>query len=72
MDPLNVSLVTIEETNGGLIAFGGGLPMYVNGMFFGAVGIQAVGVRRSPELESRGNIMVPRGYSMLCQIYAYS
>jgi uncharacterized protein GlcG (DUF336 family) len=29
----------IENTNGGLVVFGGGLPIYVGGFFIGAVGV---------------------------------
>jgi uncharacterized protein GlcG (DUF336 family) len=31
--------IGIEETNGGLVVFGGGLPIYVAGHFIGAVGV---------------------------------
>ena len=33
------ALYGIEETNGGLIVFGGGVPIIVNGVFIGAVGV---------------------------------
>ncbi|MCJ1453786.1 hypothetical protein MMC28_004135 [Mycoblastus sanguinarius] len=33
------SLYGIEETNGGLIVLGGGLPIYVDGYFLGACGV---------------------------------
>jgi uncharacterized protein GlcG (DUF336 family) len=33
------SLYGIEETNGGLIVFGGGVPIVVDGIFIGAVGV---------------------------------
>ena len=33
------SVYGIEETNGGLIVFGGGLPIIVDGVFIGAVGV---------------------------------
>jgi len=29
----------IEETNGGLVVFGGGLPIFVDGFFIGAIGV---------------------------------
>ena len=32
-------LYGIEETNGGLIVFGGGLPIFVDGVFIGAIGV---------------------------------
>ncbi|KAI1630463.1 hypothetical protein EDD37DRAFT_605311 [Exophiala viscosa] len=32
------ALFGLEETNGGLIVFGGGLPIFVGGVFIGAVG----------------------------------
>jgi uncharacterized protein GlcG (DUF336 family) len=31
--------IGIEQTNGGLVVFGGGLPIYVGGHFIGAVGV---------------------------------
>ncbi|KAJ9665276.1 hypothetical protein H2201_004568 [Coniosporium apollinis] len=33
------SLYAIQETNGGLIVFGGGVPCYVDGYFVGSVGV---------------------------------
>jgi len=33
------SLYGIQETNGGLIVFGGGVPIFVDGYFIGAVGV---------------------------------
>ncbi|KAK5100783.1 hypothetical protein LTR70_001315 [Exophiala xenobiotica] len=33
------SLYGIQETNGGLVVFGGGVPLVVNGIFIGAVGV---------------------------------
>ena len=32
-------LFAIEETNGGLIVFGGGIPIFLDGHFIGAVGV---------------------------------
>jgi uncharacterized protein GlcG (DUF336 family) len=32
-------LYGLEETNGGLVVFGGGLPLFVDGFFIGAVGV---------------------------------
>ena len=33
------SLYGVEETNGGLVVFGGGLPIFLDGHFIGAVGV---------------------------------
>lgn len=33
------ALYGIEETNGGLIVFGGGVPIFADGYFIGAVGV---------------------------------
>ncbi|KIW99727.1 uncharacterized protein Z518_11140 [Rhinocladiella mackenziei CBS 650.93] len=32
-------LYGLEETNGGLVVFGGGLPIFVDGFFIGAIGV---------------------------------
>ena len=31
--------IGLEETNGGLVVFGGGLPIYIGSHFIGAVGV---------------------------------
>lgn len=37
--PPGAPLYGVEETNGGLIVFGGGVPIFLNGHFIGAVGV---------------------------------
>lgn len=47
-------LYGIEETNGGLIVFGGGLPLVVNGVFIGAVGVSGGSVDQDVQVASAG------------------
>lgn len=48
------SLYGIEETNGGLIVFGGGLPLVVDGVFIGAVGVSGGSVDQDVQVASAG------------------
>lgn len=47
-------LYAIEETNGGLVIFGGGLPINVNGVFIGAVGVSGGTVDQDIQVASAG------------------
>ncbi|CAF0908205.1 unnamed protein product, partial [Didymodactylos carnosus] len=48
------SLYGIEETNGGLIAFGGGLPIRVHGILIGAVGVSGGSVEQDVTVATAG------------------
>lgn len=44
----------IEQTNGGLVVFGGGLPIIVDGVFIGAVGVSGGSVDQDVEVATAG------------------
>jgi uncharacterized protein GlcG (DUF336 family) len=48
------SLYGIEETNGGLIVFGGGVPIFANGYFIGAVGVSGGTVDQDVQIATAG------------------
>jgi uncharacterized protein GlcG (DUF336 family) len=48
------SLYGIQETNNGLIVFGGGLPLIVDGVFIGAVGVSGGSVEQDIQVASAG------------------
>ena len=48
------ALYAIEETNGGLIVFGGGVPIYVGGYFIGAVGVSGGTTAQDIEIATAG------------------
>ena len=48
------ALYGIEQTNGGLVAFGGGLPIYINGAFVGAVGVSGGTTAQDIEVATAG------------------
>lgn len=48
------SLYGIEETNGGLIVFGGGVPVFVDGFFVGAVGVSGGSVEQDESIANAG------------------
>jgi uncharacterized protein GlcG (DUF336 family) len=43
-----------QETNGGLVVFGGGLPLFVDGFFIGAVGVSGGTVEQDTEICQAG------------------
>ncbi|KAK3080156.1 hypothetical protein LTS18_002975, partial [Coniosporium uncinatum] len=47
-------LYGIEETNGGLVVFGGGLPVYLNGFLIGGVGVSGGTVPQDVEVAQAG------------------
>jgi len=47
-------LYGIEETNGGLVVFGGGVPLMVNGVLIGAVGVSGGTVAQDIEVANAG------------------
>ncbi|GAB7354983.1 hypothetical protein MBLNU459_g5595t1 [Dothideomycetes sp. NU459] len=47
-------LYGIEETNGGLVVFGGGLPLYKNGFLIGAIGVSGGTVAQDIEVAQAG------------------
>lgn len=51
-------LYGIEETNGGLIAFGGGVPVYMDGYFVGAVGVSGGTTDQDAEIATAGVVAV--------------
>lgn len=48
------SLYGIEETNGGLIVFGGGVPVFADGFFIGAVGVSGGSVDQDIQIATAG------------------
>jgi len=48
------SLFGIEETNGGLVVFGGGLPLYKDGFLLGAIGVSGGTVPQDVEVAQAG------------------
>lgn len=51
---LSYHLTGIEETNGGLVVFGGGLPLYSNGFLIGAIGVSGGSVPQDIEVAQAG------------------
>ena len=47
-------LYGIEETNGGLIVFGGGVPIFSEGYFIGAVGVSGGSVDQDIQVATAG------------------
>jgi len=47
-------LYGIEESNGGLVVFGGGLPLFVDGFFIGAVGVSGGTVEQDTDICQAG------------------
>ena len=47
-------LYGIEETNGGLVVFGGGLPVYVDGKLIGGVGVSGGSVSQDVQVATAG------------------
>jgi uncharacterized protein GlcG (DUF336 family) len=47
-------LYGIEESNGGLIVFGGGLPLFLDGFFIGAVGVSGGTVEQDTDICQAG------------------
>jgi uncharacterized protein GlcG (DUF336 family) len=52
------SLYGIEETNGGLVVFGGGVPIFANGYFIGAVGVSGGSVDQDEQIATAGVMAV--------------
>ena len=50
----NGTLYGIEETNGGLVVFGGGVPIYVNSTLIGAVGVSGGTTAQDVEVATAG------------------
>lgn len=48
------SLYGIEETNNGLIVFGGGVPIIINGVFIGAVGVSGGSTMQDQQVANAG------------------
>lgn len=48
------SLYAIEQTNGGLVVFGGGLPLVFNGILYGAVGVSGGSVPQDIQVATAG------------------
>lgn len=49
----------IEETNGGLVVFGGGLPLYYDGKLIGAIGVSGGTVPQDEEVAAAGVAGLP-------------
>jgi uncharacterized protein GlcG (DUF336 family) len=54
VQPPNAVIYGIEQTNGGLIAFGGGLPVFINGKFYGSVGVSGGSTAQDIEVATAG------------------
>lgn len=54
-------LYGIEETNGGLVVFGGGIPIIVNGILYGGVGVSGGSVAQDIQCAAAG-VMAVGGY----------
>jgi uncharacterized protein GlcG (DUF336 family) len=48
------SLYAIEQTNGGLVVFGGGVPIFADGFFIGAVGVSGGTVDQDIQIATAG------------------
>ena len=48
----------IEETNNVLVVFGGGLPIFVNGHFIGAVGVSSGTVDQDVQVATAGVLAI--------------
>lgn len=48
------ALYGIQETNGGLVVFGGGLPVYFDGVLIGAVGVSGGSVDQDVRVATAG------------------
>lgn len=48
------ALYGIDDTNGGLIVFGGGLPIYIDGRFVGAIGVSGGTADQDVEVATAG------------------
>ncbi|KAJ9618862.1 hypothetical protein H2203_008678 [Taxawa tesnikishii (nom. ined.)] len=48
------ALYSAQYTNGGLVVFGGGLPVYVNGYFIGAVGVSGGTAEQDVQVATAG------------------
>lgn len=48
------SVYGIEQTNGGLVVFGGGLPIYLDGKLIGAVGVSGGSVAQDVRVATAG------------------
>ena len=47
-------MIGIEETNGGLVVFGGGLPLYKDDYLLGAIGVSGGTVPQDVEVAQAG------------------
>lgn len=47
-------LYTIEQTNGGMIVFGGGVPVFIDGKFLGAIGVSGGTVEADLKVAEKG------------------
>ena len=54
IQPPNATLYGIDRTNGGLIGFGGGLPVFINGAFVGAVGVSGGSTQQDIDVATAG------------------
>ena len=51
---LTRSLAGLEETNGGVVVFGGGYPLISNGFLIGAIGVSGGTVAQDEEVAKAG------------------
>ena len=47
-------MIGIQETNGGLVVFGGGLPLYKDGFLIGAIGVSGGSVEQDLDVAKAG------------------
>ncbi|KAF2691841.1 DUF336-domain-containing protein [Lentithecium fluviatile CBS 122367] len=58
------ALYGIEETNGGLVVFGGGVPVYIDGFLIGGVGVSGGTVMQDVEVATAGVLGVGASTSL--------
>lgn len=59
----------IEETNGGLVVFGGGLPIYYSGVLIGAIGVSGGTVAQDVKVATAGVMALSSSNSSFCKSF---
>ena len=63
-------LLGIEETNGGLVVFGGGFPLYQGGYLVGAIGVSGGTVPQDEEVATAGLVALPEAETLTLAVVA--
>lgn len=61
-------LYGIEETNGGIVVFGGGIPIYQDGYLIGGVGVSGGSVAQDIEVATAGAMADLSSAAALCSL----